>query len=122
MAMAILSRTGTRSIAFVLCLAWFFCQFKVGLAKGLHKVPDPGGAHPAAPLGGHQKPPGPVGALPAGPGAQHKPRGAARLGTIFNVLQFGARSGARQSQSQVQQWFSPKPLTNNHYHDSCMYQ
>uniref|UniRef100_A0A161ZJP5 Polygalacturonase n=1 Tax=Daucus carota subsp. sativus TaxID=79200 RepID=A0A161ZJP5_DAUCS len=101
--MAILSRTGTRSIAFVLCLAWFFCQFKVGLAKGLHKVPDPSGAHPAAPLGGHQKPPGP---LPAGPGAQHKTHGAARLGTIFNVLQFGARSGARQSQSQpfVRTW------------------
>lgn len=94
-AMAISSKASTITSAFVplvLCLALFSCQIKGGLARGRHKPPGPGGALPA----------GPGGALLAGPGGRHKPRGAGiALGTVFNVLQFGARPGVRESQSQV---------------------
>lgn len=94
MAMAISSKASTITSAFVplvLCLALFSCHFKGGLAQG------------------HHKPPGPGGALPAGPGGHHKPGVA--LGTVFNVLDFGARPGVKESQSQVKDNdFSPSNL------------
>lgn len=96
-------------VPLVLCLALFSCQFKGGLAhKGQHKPPGPGGALPAGPHGQH-KPPGPGGAHPGGP---HKSHGAGlALGTVFNVLQFGARPGVKESQSQVKDnGFSPSNL------------
>lgn len=79
--MAISSKASTRTsvfIPFVLCLALFACQFKSGLARGLHR-------------GGHHRLPGPG----------RVPRPAPNPGTLFNVLQFGAKPGNKLSQAQV---------------------
>lgn len=84
MAMA-MSKASTKTSAYiplVLCLALFACQFKSGLARGLHR-------------GGHH-----IHRLP-GPGRVARP--APNPGTIFNVLQFGAKPGNRASQAQVRQ-------------------
>ena len=80
--MAISSKASMRTSAFVplvLCLALFACQFEGGLAKGNRR-------------GGHHRLPGPG----RGPAVARPPP---NFGTLFNVLQFGAKPGHRASQA-----------------------
>ncbi|KAL1806694.1 hypothetical protein ACET3Z_029762 [Daucus carota] len=79
--MAISSKASTRTSAFiplVLCLALLACQIEGGLAKG------------------HRR-----GGRPRLPGRGPVARPAPNPGTIFNVLQFGAKPGSRLSQAQA---------------------